>query len=234
MLSFGSAPVTAQIGVYPPQHDSSLLISEMRRRVDLSGRSVLDLCTGSGVVAVAAALHGAVRVTAFDICPDAVRCAVSNAAAAGVAVGPAWAWDAGPDGRLVLDPLCASAPELLKSGGTLLLVQSELAHPRQSLRQLSRCGLRAYIVAAQRIPFGPVLTARARRLEATGAIRAGQRVEQLMRHQSPLPTGLRPVTGVASCGLTANGRGDAGPSGPQAARKPASRRPHRVRRRVRG
>lgn len=217
MLSFDA--VTARVGVYPPQHDSSLLISQIRRRVDVAGRSVLDLCTGSGVVAIAAAQLGAASVTAFDVCPDAVRCARSNAATAGVAVevksgdhrsavaagpydivlcnppyvptvpgvdplpdhiGPAWAWDAGPDGRLVLDPLCASTPELLAAGGTLLLVQSELADPRLSLRQLRREGLRADIVAAQWIPFGPVLTARARRFEATGLIRIGQRVEQLV------------------------------------------------------
>ena len=217
MLSSDS--VTAHLGVYPPQHDSALLIAEMRRCVDVAGRSVLDLCTGSGVVAIAAARLGASRVLAFDICPDAVRCARSNAAAVGLSVdvrrgdqmhaaaagpydvvvcnppyvptvpgvdrlpehiGPAWAWDAGPDGRLVLDPLCASAPELLDSGGTLLLVQSELADPGESLRQLRGVGLRAHIVATQRIPFGSVLQARARRLERAGAIRIGERSEQLV------------------------------------------------------
>lgn len=211
--------VTARFGVYPPQHDSTLLISQMVCGAGLSGRSVLDLCTGSGVVAIAAAQLGAGAVVAFDICPDAVRCARSNAAKAGVAVdvrrgdhtdaaaagpydvvvcnppylptvpgadllpghiGPAWAWDAGPDGRLVLDPLCASADRLLRPAGTLLLVQSELANPGESLRQLRRAGLRAAVVAAQTIPFGPVLNARARRLEAVGAIRAGHRAEQLV------------------------------------------------------
>ena len=217
MLSFDA--VTADVGVYPPQHDSNLLVSEMGRCIDFSGRSVLDLCTGSGVVAIAAARLGAGRVVAFDICPDAVRCATLNADAAGLSVevncgdhndalaagpydivvcnppyvptvsgaeelpdriGPAWAWDAGSDGRLVLDPLCGSAPRLLAPGGSLLLVQSEFANPRQSLRQLRRGGLKSSIVAAQRIPFGPVLKARARRLEATGAIPPGGQTEQLV------------------------------------------------------
>ena len=40
-------------------------------------------------------------------------------------IGPPRAWDAGSDGRLVLDPLCATANELLADGGTMLLVQSE-------------------------------------------------------------------------------------------------------------
>lgn len=191
----------------------------MRRSVDVSGRSVLDLCTGSGVVAIAAAQLDASRVAAFDICPDAVRCARSNAAAAGLAVevrcgdlthavasgpydvvvcnppyvptvpgtdslpghiGPAWAWDAGPNGRLVLDPLCASAADLLGPGGTLLVVHSEIADPQESLRQLRRAGLRAEFIAAQGIPFGPVMRARARRLAMNGVIRAGARVEQLV------------------------------------------------------
>lgn len=42
-------------------------------------RRVLDLCTGSGVVAIAAAELGAASVTAFDICPRAVRCSRNNA-----------------------------------------------------------------------------------------------------------------------------------------------------------
>lgn len=37
-------------------------------------------------------------------------------------VGPARAWDAGSDGRLILDPLCEAVPGLLADGGSLLLV----------------------------------------------------------------------------------------------------------------
>lgn len=56
-------------------------------RVGLAaGRRVLDLCTGSGVVAIAAAEQGAASVTAFDICPRAVRYSQRNARNAGVAI----------------------------------------------------------------------------------------------------------------------------------------------------
>lgn len=34
--------------------------------------------------------------------------------------GPERAWDAGPDGRAVIDRICAAAPDLLRSGGILL------------------------------------------------------------------------------------------------------------------
>jgi release factor glutamine methyltransferase len=94
--------------------------------------------------------------------------------------GPALAWNAGPDGRLILDPLCDSATDLLSPRGTLLLVQSNFADVAQSLRRLRSSGLRADVVATQLIPFGPVLSARARWLEATGRLPVGRREEELV------------------------------------------------------
>ena len=73
-------------GVYPPQQDSQLLVETMERSALVPGRRVLDLCTGSGFVAIAAAEMGAASVTAFDICPRAVRCSRGNAVEAGVDV----------------------------------------------------------------------------------------------------------------------------------------------------
>jgi release factor glutamine methyltransferase len=73
-------------GVYPPQQDSQLLIDIMERSALVPECRLLDLCTGSGVVAIAAAELGAASVTAFDICPRAVRCSRGNAVHAGVDV----------------------------------------------------------------------------------------------------------------------------------------------------
>ncbi len=95
-------------------------------------------------------------------------------------IGPARAWDAGTDGRLVLDPLCATAPQLLADGGTLLVVHSEFADPRSTLDALASAGLDAEIVAYQWIPFGPVLTSRAEWLEDTGRLEPGRREEELL------------------------------------------------------
>lgn len=208
-------------GVYPPQEDSMLLIETLDRAELAVGRRVLDLCTGSGVVAIAAAGMGATSVTAFDICPHAVRASRGNAAYAGVHVevregswrgaldcapfdvivsnppyvptplsgdtawippsaGPARAWNAGLDGRAVLDPLCTSAADLLADGGSLLMVHSALAGVERSLDMLRVHGLDANVVASQCIPFGPVLSARAAWLEFTGQIEAGCRTEELM------------------------------------------------------
>jgi release factor glutamine methyltransferase len=210
---------TVAEGVYAPQEDSQILVDVMYKTGLALGSKVADLCTGSGVLAVNAAAQGAASVSAFDICPRAVRCARTNAQFHDAAVdvhlgswaraaefgpydlivcnppyvphdpdgeplpqeiGPARAWDAGSDGRLVLDPLCEAVPDLLSSGGSLLLVQSEFADPRKTLEALSAAGLDADIVAWQWIPFGPVLQSRAKWLEDTGRLQPGRREEELL------------------------------------------------------
>ena len=101
--------------------------------------------------------------------------------------GPAAAYDAGPDGRDVLDPLCDAALHLLTERGTLLLVQSELSGVAASLDVLRRNGLKASVIARRWIPFGPVLTARAEWLEETGRIPIGRRTEQLVVLRADVP-----------------------------------------------
>ncbi|WP_420706749.1 methyltransferase [Streptomyces sp. NRRL S-1824] len=72
-------------GVYRPQADSSLLAAAMRRESIGPGMDVLDLCTGSGVLALQAARLGA-QVTAVDISRRAVISARLNASLAGLPV----------------------------------------------------------------------------------------------------------------------------------------------------
>lgn len=94
--------------------------------------------------------------------------------------GPSRAWEAGTDGRLVLDPLCDSAAEMLGDDGVLLIVQSEFADPERSVRMLRRRRVYAEVVMSRRIPFGPVLTARTPWMESAGVIPAGRREEELV------------------------------------------------------
>jgi predicted nicotinamide N-methyase len=54
----------------------------------VAGRRVIDIASGSGLVAIAAALAGACAVTAYDIDPLAVTAITVNAAANGVEVTP--------------------------------------------------------------------------------------------------------------------------------------------------
>lgn len=54
-------------GVFKPHSDSLMLADRVRREPLIRG-DVLDLCTGSGVLAITAALRGAASVTAADVC----------------------------------------------------------------------------------------------------------------------------------------------------------------------
>lgn len=74
--------------------------------------------------------------------------------------GPSHSWNAGPNGRDILDGLCAVVPPLLRPAGTLLLVQSEIADIALTMHALAAAGLGTRIVEDAQIPFGPVLTAR--------------------------------------------------------------------------
>jgi release factor glutamine methyltransferase len=139
---------------------------------------------GAAVDVRRASFTAAARYGPFDVVvcnPPYVPCPEDPAVApVPPSVGPALAYDAGPDGRLVLGPLCAAAPDLLGGEGTMLLVQSELCGVDASLHSLRAAGLKASVIARQWIPFGPVLTARAPWLESTGRLPRGRRVEQLI------------------------------------------------------
>lgn len=181
-------------GVYRPQSDTWLLAEAPAEAAVPARARVLDICTGSGALAVAAMRTGAAEVVAIDISGRAVLSARTNAMLRRlpIRVGrgdvstalrmPAFdvvvanllyvpcptgtlrtaaRWDAGADGRDVLNVLCGSANELLRPGGFMLIVQSEVSGEDETLQQLRAGGLKAAVVARRRIPFGPVMRRRA-------------------------------------------------------------------------
>ena len=69
---------------HPRYFLSSECFAEFIGRLDLSGKRVVDVGTGSGILALAAARAGAWHVTAADINPNAALTAAENARANGI------------------------------------------------------------------------------------------------------------------------------------------------------
>ncbi|MFF5981920.1 HemK2/MTQ2 family protein methyltransferase [Streptomyces olindensis] len=101
--------------------------------------------------------------------------------------GAARAWDAGGDGRLVVDRICREAPGLLRPGGVLLVVQSALSAPDLTVGQLRAAGLKAAVTRRHRIAFGPVLRGRERWLRERGLLSEAEDKEELVVVRAELP-----------------------------------------------
>jgi release factor glutamine methyltransferase len=102
--------------------------------------------------------------------------------------GAARAWEAGDDGRALLDRICADAAEYLAPGGTLLLVHSELVGTETTLAAYEAAGLVADVAACEHGPLGPLVTERRDELEARGILRPGQTTEDVLVLRGRVPT----------------------------------------------
>ena len=131
--------------------------------VDISWRAVLAarvnaLLSGQSISVRRGDLTAAVPGRRFDL-------VVSNppyvpSPDAGTPRGAARAWDAGWDGRLLLDRICDAGAALLRPHGVLLVVHSALCGVEDTLARLSAAGLDASVTDRLPIPFGRVLRSR--------------------------------------------------------------------------
>ena len=212
-------------GVYRAESDTELLADVVRRGDHAHDRDVLDIGSGGGALALAAAQAGARSVTAVDLSLRSVAATWLNSRLARVPVRvhrgdlfepvadrrfglvvsnppyvpaetpdlprhrKARCWDAGPDGRALLDRICAGAPDVLTPDGTVLLVHSAVCDADAAVAALDRAGLEAREVARVTVPFGPVMHARALLLESRGLVARGQRSEELVVVEGRRPRG---------------------------------------------
>ncbi|MPZ16455.1 MAG: methyltransferase [Luteitalea sp.] len=126
--------IEPSMGFGTGHHETTRLCLRALQRLPLAQRSVLDVGTGSGVLAIAAAMLGAARVVAIDPDEDAVRAARDNvarnrvgdhvvacqAALGDPSLGQASVVIANLTGAL-LRREAAKAERLVEAGGTLIL-----------------------------------------------------------------------------------------------------------------
>jgi release factor glutamine methyltransferase len=216
-----------------------MLVHVLERERLPPGASGLDLCTGSGVLAIAAARHGCRHVTAVDVSRRAVLAARCNARLNGVRVqsirgdlfepvrgqrfdlivsnppyvptptgeipqrGLSRAWEAGTDGRVFLDRICAQAGTHLRPGGVFLLVHSSISGEAPTISALKAQGLAVSVVVRHRGGLGPIVQARADWLRRQKLLHADDQEEMLViRAQAPdgvaEPPGERAAAAIAS------------------------------------
>jgi ribosomal protein L11 methyltransferase len=134
-------------------HESTVLALELLEDAKLSGRAVLDVGTGTGILAFAALAWGAARVVAFDADPVAVLQARANSRLNGLHpllfAGRAAALASGPFDLVVVNvvpeeilPDLADLLPLLAPGGALILSGLLAERAAEVAARLAACGLR--------------------------------------------------------------------------------------------
>jgi release factor glutamine methyltransferase len=200
-------------GVFRPISDTWMLADVLREQTVGPRASVADVCTGSGALAICAALRGARDVTALDVSRKAILTARLNARLNGVRIraqrsdllsavagrrfdvivsnppyvpaerdelparGLRRAWDAGRDGRVLLDRLIDEAPAHLRPGGVLLVTHSSIVGIDETRERMAAAGLEPDVPLRRRGPLGPLMAARVRHLEDQGLLAPGHREE---------------------------------------------------------
>lgn len=121
-------------GVFPPPSDTWLLGGHLRSEPVPTGGSILDLCAGSGALAVVAAQHHAAEVVAVDLSLRAVLTTRMNALLNGVRVKAVRGDLFAPLGGQRFDVIASNPPYLPTPNG------SPGAHSRSRAWEAGRSG----------------------------------------------------------------------------------------------
>lgn len=152
--------------------------------VDLSRRSAVSAwlnarLSGAPITVLCGDLFEPVRGKRFDVVvanppyiPGSRRKPVRH--------GIARSWDAGYDGRLLLDRIIRGLPDVLAPDGRVLIVQSKMCGVRATLDAMAELRMDAEIVGRATIPFGPVVRTRAAQLQRRGLLAVGQTKEHVV------------------------------------------------------
>ena len=129
--------------------------------VDVSRRAVLTVrvnarLNGVRVRALRGCLFAPVAHERFD-CIVANPPYVPSTRDALPVSGAGRAWEAGRDGRVLLDAMIAQAPAQLRPGGALLVTHSSLIGEQETLARMRAAGLHADVVDRRRGPLGPLM-----------------------------------------------------------------------------
>ncbi len=100
-------------------------------------------------------------------------------------------WDAGPDGRAILDRIIDGARGSLKPGGRLVLVQSALASIDATRERLHQERARGHTLRRAGGALGSIAMARRESLVRIGALEHGSPLETLVAFTArPMSQGL--------------------------------------------
>lgn len=77
-------------------------------------------------------------------------------------IGKAWA--GGPNGRKVINQFIIDCPNWLAEEGKILLVQSSLSNPEQTIKMFSEMNFKAKVVSEIKFPFESIILIEAKRL----------------------------------------------------------------------
>lgn len=105
---------------------------------------------------VRGSLFELVGTEAFDCIASNPPCVPSTSEALPVR-GLSRAWEAGADGRVVVDRICREAHRHLRPGGVLLLVHSTMIGEQRTRALLAATGLEVEVVQRRRGPLGPLM-----------------------------------------------------------------------------